>query len=234
MSNASPITSMVNPRRHDLLLPLSAAILLHLAIAVTLLWFTAHSQLSPPRPLEVRLVEVEALRLQEPVALPSPGPPHTKPVMRRARPLATTQITLHTHAPITEPTPPAPPSTATETAPDAPTVSSIKPDAPIQIPTEEMEGTISSPRYDVAYLSNPAPAYPPLAKRLRIEGRALIRVLVDSSGKPEQVEMAQSSGAKVLDDAALNSVKQWLFVPAQQGNRSVAAWVEVPIRFHLE
>jgi protein TonB len=38
----------------------------------------------------------------------------------------------------------------------------------------------------------------------------------------------------MLDQAALQAVKQWHFVPAQRGGEAVAAWVEVPIVFRLE
>ena len=231
MSNGSPITSRVNPRRHDLLLPLSAAIVLHLAIAATLLWLTTHGPQSPPRPLEVSLVEVETPHLHEPVVPPPPSPPRAKPVMQQGLPPATPPIILYTNTPLTETALQATPPPAAETVPDAQTASLAEPEAPVQAQTQE---AIDPPRYDAAYLSNPVPSYPPLAKRLRIEGRVIIRVLVDSSGKLGQVELAQSSGTQVLDDAALHAVKHWLFVPAQQGDRSIEAWVDVPIRFHLE
>jgi len=43
-----------------------------------------------------------------------------------------------------------------------------------------------------------------------------------------------SSGSPRLDQAALDTVKRWRFVPARQGDQSVAAWVVVPISFSLE
>ena len=110
----------------------------------------------------------------------------------------------------------------------------MKPDTSIQILTKETKETIEPPQYNSAYLSNPPPSYPPLAKRLGIEGRAMIRVMVDPSGKPEQIELAQSSGSTVLDRAALTAVRQWTFIPARQGTEAVSAWVKVPIRFHLQ
>jgi protein TonB len=62
----------------------------------------------------------------------------------------------------------------------------------------------------------------------------LLSVLVSETGLPKEVKLARSSGTPILDDAALEAVKGWKFVPARQGEQAVAAWVEVPIRFRLE
>ena len=90
------------------------------------------------------------------------------------------------------------------------------------------------PRYDVAYLDNPAPAYPPLARRAGEQGRVLLRVHVTPSGVADAVEVRQSSGSLRLDAAAEDTVRRWRFAPARQGERTVAAWVMVPITFALD
>ncbi|OGT20603.1 MAG: hypothetical protein A2V90_05080 [Gammaproteobacteria bacterium RBG_16_57_12] len=89
------------------------------------------------------------------------------------------------------------------------------------------------PRFDADYLDNPAPAYPPLSRRLREQGTVLLRVHVEPSGIPGQVELKQSSGHARLDQAALDTVQLWRFVPARQGGAAVAGWVIVPISFML-
>jgi protein TonB len=38
----------------------------------------------------------------------------------------------------------------------------------------------------------------------------------------------------VLDQAALQTVQRWRFIPAQQGGQTVAARIQVPITFKLE
>ena len=90
------------------------------------------------------------------------------------------------------------------------------------------------PRFDAAYLQNPPPVYPPLARRMAEQGRVLLRVLVTQNGAAERVELRTSSGSARLDHAALDTVKRWRFVPALQGDRPVDAWVLVPISFSLE
>jgi len=92
---------------------------------------------------------------------------------------------------------------------------------------------IEPPHFNVAYLSNPLPAYPPFARKLGLEGVVVLRVQVSVAGAPEQVAVAQTSGAPVLDEAALKAVQGWKFVPARRGDTPVAHVVDVPIRFQL-
>lgn len=92
---------------------------------------------------------------------------------------------------------------------------------------------ISAPRFDADYLDNPAPAYPPLSRRMGEHGRVLLRVHVTPDGNAAQIEIRESSGFERLDKAARDTVQRWRFVPARQGDRGVAAWVLVPISFSL-
>ena len=90
------------------------------------------------------------------------------------------------------------------------------------------------PAFNADYLDNPAPAYPALSRRMGEEGRVLLRVFVEASGLPSKVELRTSSGSERLDQAALEAVKRWKFVPARQGDRAVPASVVVPIAFNLK
>ncbi len=90
------------------------------------------------------------------------------------------------------------------------------------------------PSYNAAYLHNAPPRYPPAARRMRLQGTATIRVLVGPDGRPQRVRLEKSSGVGVLDDAALEAVQRWTFVPARQGATPLAAEVDVPLVFHLE
>ncbi len=83
------------------------------------------------------------------------------------------------------------------------------------------------------YLKNPAPVYPYFAREHGWEGLVLLKVLVQSDGRPEQVEVEKSSGFKILDQSALKAVKKWQFRGARAGNFSFSSWVKVPIRFIL-
>lgn len=85
-----------------------------------------------------------------------------------------------------------------------------------------------------AYLKNPLPPYPRLARERGWQGTTVLRVMVLATGTAESVEVVQSSGFRVLDDAAVTSVRGWRFLPARRGESAVNSWVEVPVRFQLE
>jgi protein TonB len=107
------------------------------------------------------------------------------------------------------------------------------PVAPVQEEPAPVEVAIVLPEYRADHLRNPPPPYPAIAKRLRIQGTVLVRVLVSPAGLPKKIELAHTSGAPVLDEAALKAVRDWAFVPARRGVEPVEAWVEIPINFHL-
>lgn len=90
------------------------------------------------------------------------------------------------------------------------------------------------PRFDADYLQNPAPAYPPVSRRLGEQGQVMLRVLVDSNGLPEKIEVQLASGFERLDRAAIDTVAQWRFVPARQGDTAIPGWVLIPIKFALK
>lgn len=92
---------------------------------------------------------------------------------------------------------------------------------------------VTGPVYDAAYLNNPRPPYPAAARRLKLQGTAVVRVLVSPAGLPEKVALEKSSGARILDDAAMEAVQHWSFAPARRGDRPIAAEVDVPVRFLL-
>lgn len=82
--------------------------------------------------------------------------------------------------------------------------------------------------------TNPAPAYPADALALRAEGLVELLVVVGTNGRAEGVTLHRSSGSDVLDQAAINTVRnQWSFQPAMAGNRPVTFAVVVPIRFRI-
>jgi protein TonB len=85
-----------------------------------------------------------------------------------------------------------------------------------------------------AYGTNPRPPYPLAARRLGIEGRVLLEVVVRPDGSPATVSVRESSGYKLLDDSAADTVRtRWRFIPARRGGVPVESSVTVPIRFRI-
>jgi periplasmic protein TonB len=94
--------------------------------------------------------------------------------------------------------------------------------------------TLTQARFDADYLQNPPPAYPAQSRRVGEEGKVVLRVLVEPSGRPSQIEVKTQSGSPRLDLAAQEAVWRWKFVPARLGEEAVSAWVIVPIVFNLK
>jgi periplasmic protein TonB len=78
------------------------------------------------------------------------------------------------------------------------------------------------------------PRYPESARRQGFEGTTLLKIHVSERGMVEDVLIERSTGYQDLDLAAMEAVKQWRFEPARQGNRPVAVWVMLPVRFALK
>lgn len=70
--------------------------------------------------------------------------------------------------------------------------------------------------------------YPPIARRLELEGTAWLRFEIDRAGVAHAVEVSRSSGHDVLDRAALRTVERAGPLPWVYGR------VEVPVRFALD
>ncbi len=106
---------------------------------------------------------------------------------------------------------------------------------PAPVPKSQVANVaLTPPSFSAAYLSNPAPRYPPASRRAGEQGTVTLRVLVKRDGLPAQVEVEKSSGSPHLDAAALEAVRGWRFVPARQGADPVESWVLVPVVFRLE
>jgi protein TonB len=84
------------------------------------------------------------------------------------------------------------------------------------------------------YRQNPVPDYPLLGRKRGYQGTVIIDVLVSREGRVSDLRLSTSSGHTVLDQAALTSVKTWLFHPGTRGEEKVDMWVKVPVRFQLE
>ena len=76
------------------------------------------------------------------------------------------------------------------------------------------------------------PKYPPIAQRAGIEGMVVVDFIVDEKGLPTQIKILK--GHPMLDEAAINAVKQYRFSPGMQRDKPVKVKWRVPIRFRLK
>jgi protein TonB len=96
------------------------------------------------------------------------------------------------------------------------------------------KGNGELPSVNASYNTCPRPETPEIARKNRWEGTTKLRVLVDEKGRPAIVEMFESSGFPILDQAAIDNIKQrCLFHPAREGEKAVKSWIRIPVIFPL-
>lgn len=77
------------------------------------------------------------------------------------------------------------------------------------------------------------PVYPASAKRKNQQGQVLVEVRLTAQGQQQELRIIQSSGVSSLDQAALNAVRGWQFLPELRQGLPVASRVQVPVNFTL-
>ena len=90
------------------------------------------------------------------------------------------------------------------------------------------------PRTDASHLNNPAPVYPPIARRMGEQGQVLLDVHILPDGSVGEVKLKRSSGFSRLDESAMQAVRRWRYVPARRGSEPIAYWYVQPVNFTLD
>jgi len=183
-------------------------VLLHLALFAG--WLM---QPLPPQ-AAVNEMSISFANLQRPQAEVEPQPvikPEPKPAPR-AR-------TNQPEAPAA-----AKPPVREESVPPAPAIET--PTSPVRLDAE--------PDYRADYLNNPRPPYPLMARRMGYQGTVILNVEVLAEGEAGEVRLEQSCGYRILDEAALQTVKTWHFSPSRRLGQPVTRWFLVPIKFSLK
>lgn len=83
------------------------------------------------------------------------------------------------------------------------------------------------------FVNQVKPVYPEIARKAGIEGRVVLRVLIDKDGKPKKAQILKNPGSDIFDEAAIASVMQSSYSPAIQNGKPVKCWLTVPIKFTL-
>jgi protein TonB len=96
-------------------------------------------------------------------------------------------------------------------------------------------GTGDGPVVDVDQMPRPIkqtrPQYPQEAFVKKIEGTVIVEILIDTTGRVTPLRIMQSIPA--LDQAAMDTVRQWLFSPAIKHGRPVKYVAQAPISFRI-
>ncbi|MCE2745483.1 MAG: TonB family protein [Burkholderiales bacterium] len=235
-----PITASLSNNSQPIAnaLTFAGVVLLHV---LGLVWAAQQLGVSEPITTPPSVVGI----LVPPQAEPAPPPPkpmapppkaEPKPVVK-PEPKPTAEPTRKpTPRPLDKPEPvrevapePAPQSTPVATAPPSP------PSPPVQqaAPAPEAPAPVTPPRTDAAHLNNPAPQYPALSRRLGEQGRVMLDVYILTDGSVGEIKLNRSSGFPRLDNAALQAVKTWKYVPAKRGDKPIPFWYVQPVSFVL-
>ena len=200
-------------------LPASATLHL-LVIAALLPWPAGHlGGTAEAPPIEVELVQ-------------QPGATQGAPAVAPKAAAASTPLAQQ----------PAPPEADAEPMPARSPAPPSKPEAAAAVNLGDAEETrddmdvtgrgVVPPRPDSAFRNQP-PAYPIEAARQHMQGTVTLLIHVSAEGRPQDVTIANSSGAESLDRAARNAVRRWRFTPAQNQGAPVPFDYSLDIRFIL-
>ena len=121
----------------------------------------------------------------------------------------------------------------------APTVSSV-PTSPLAIAVAtkgEVLAAAPAPIAEVfvppSFLSRQEPVYPERARRAGVEGVVGVRIALAADGSVRQVELTQSSGSRLLDEAALAAARASTFAPASRNRTPVESEAVASYRYEL-
>ncbi len=79
---------------------------------------------------------------------------------------------------------------------------------------------------------NVNPIYPQIAQAAHVEGVVKIQAIIGTDGVVQEANVV--SGSPLLNDAALNAVRQWRYRPTLLNNQPVAVIMTVTINFTLQ
>ncbi len=80
-------------------------------------------------------------------------------------------------------------------------------------------------------ISSVSPVYPTLAKNQHVSGSVMVDALIDANGRVTTMKVA--SGPTLLQQAAMDALKQWKYQPASLDGKPVAMHLTVTIQFRL-
>lgn len=81
--------------------------------------------------------------------------------------------------------------------------------------------------------TNPVPPYPAEAYAAGRQGRVVLEVDIDDTGRVTSVRVVESSGYAPFDHSARVTIRKWKFQPARRGGNAIAYSVRVPVRFAI-
>jgi protein TonB len=101
------------------------------------------------------------------------------------------------------------------------------PDAPPPVQPVRVGGQIKEPK-KVKHVN---PVYPDIAKQARVQGMVILECVISPQGKVTDVKVLR--GLPLLDAAAEEAVKQWIYTPTLLNGVPVPVIMTVTVNFRL-
>ncbi len=92
-----------------------------------------------------------------------------------------------------------------------------------------VEGDVTAPRA----IHKELPLYTEVARKERVQGLVILRLLIDDTGKVTEVEVLKGLPYG-LTQTAIDTVKKWQFEPARHDGKPVSVLYNITINFRLE
>ena len=83
-------------------------------------------------------------------------------------------------------------------------------------------------------MANPAPFYPPAARRRGITGRVKVRFVVDNQGRVGKIRIIAAEPPGFFEQTVISTLRRWHFRPGMVAGRAVNTEMETTIVFKLE
>lgn len=220
---------------------LSTLLFVSLLHAAVILAVWSHPPAAKPASLSVPTVQGVLIAMPEPVVVPAPPivetlpppPPPKKPeTLKQPLPKPVEQPKPQPIKSRPVETKEAPPEN-TITPPPAPVPATVQAPASAPLTPEPQEEPVQEPHVDASRMKSLSPKYPRLSRRLREQGTVLLEMLVLVDGSVTELRVKTSSGFERLDQAALDAVKSWRFLPARRGGEAIAYRYVQPVEFSL-
>lgn len=224
------LTGQERPRSMRALL-LILTLSLHLWAAIWLFEPPKPFTQAQPMIMEVSLISAPSTHAAAaPVVQPKPEEPKKEPAkkpVKKKQPIIRKQMELPKPQAMVDELLPAVSKTASAPAPVEASA------AKASSKTTADTAPFIEANFNANYGSNPKPKYPGIATSRGWEGTVRLLVKVSAEGDSEEVTVQRSSGYDVLDEAAVEAVEKWKFIPAKRGDTAVSSSVIVPIDFVL-
>jgi protein TonB len=192
------------------------------------------SQDNSDDPAATGTLAVPPAQAEEPVAQAAPPvqdpPPHEAETPRASQKAKETAETV-LHEATREPRAVA----AVKPAPQTPAAEVSVP-VPVENKPAAAEPTPVSPTTFIPVEKEPQivklekPQFPSFVWKTGMEGQVIVRVLIDTDGKPLDTQILKSTSS-VFEDGVIEAVMKSTFSPAQMGQGPVTAWLTIPFKF---